>query len=234
MQYIDSHCHLSKNIPFADAFARAREANVFGIVLNSVIMDDWNKIIQITNTNKNVCGAIGIHPWHVDSVDANWDKKMLDLLRNNPYLFVGEIGLDKTRNNFAKQISVFVQALEMAIECRRIVNLHCVHAWDEVIKILNKYRPDLPRIVVHSFDGNQNAIDCGLDLYFSYSPNVANNRFKRMAASVERVPRDKILVESDSFNFIDVITATNGVLAHRNDVTSDDIFNNAKKVFFNG
>lgn len=234
MQYFDSHCHLPDNLSFTEAFMHARDSGVIGVVLNSVVMDDWNKIIQIANTNKNVCGAIGIHPWYIDSVNANWDSEMLALLRDNPHLIIGEIGLDKTRNNLEKQIPVFVRALEIAIKCGRTVNLHCVHAWDEIIKILRQYRSDLPQIVVHSFDGNENAMNCNLDLFFSYSPNVVNNRFKRVASSVARVPRDRILVESDSCNFSDVITATNGVLERRDDISANDIFNNSIKVFFNG
>ena len=231
---IDSHCHLSKTESFSDVFALSQKNGNSGCVLNSVTESDWNQIVKIASDNKNICGAIGIHPWFSDSVPNNWDFNMDALLRENLSLIVGEIGLDKTRDNFNVQEKVFITALEIAIKHKRTINLHCVHAWDEILKIFKIYKKDLPKIVAHSFDGTQNAIDCDLDLYFSYSPNVANPDYKKVRASVQKVPKNKILVESDSDVLLPTITALKGVLSLRDDISADDIYKNAMGVFYNG
>ena len=83
-------------------------------------------------------------------------------------------------------------------------------------------------------DGTQNAIDFDADIYFSYSPNIANPKYKRMAESVLRVPKNKILIESDSSDLSRVILTARGVSAIRSDVSPDDILQNAKRIFFNG
>ena len=232
IKIIDSHCHLPKTESFSDVFMRATDKGIVGCVLNSVNESEWTTITA--NTNSNVIGAIGIHPWVSDSVSSHWDSDLMALLESNPKLLVGEIGLDKTRDNFDVQKNIFIRALEIAVKYKRTINIHCVHAWDEMLNILKSYKPDLPKIVVHSFDGNQNALDFDADLYFSYSPNITNPKFKRLMESVQRVPKNKILVESDSENLLPTITAINGVLSLRNDITANDIYNNALGVFYNG
>lgn len=233
-KYLDSHCHLPQNEPFGAVFARANNAGVMGCVLNSITEHDWEQIAQIAHDNKNVIGCIGIHPWHIDDVSADWVSRMDTMLSNNPNLLVGEVGLDKTRDNFATQESIFIPALELAIKHKRAINIHCVHAWDEMLRILKSYRGVLPKIIVHSFDGAQNALDFDGDLYFSYSPNVANMNYRRVRESVSRAPKNKILVESDDADMAETITAANAVLALRPDILADDIFNNAMGCFFNG
>ena len=234
LEYIDSHCHIDNEKSFSDAFVRAQQSGVVGCVLNSCSESDWHTIVQLARSYENVCGAIGVHPWYLDSVTKNMESDLDALLSDNPNLIVGEIGLDKMRDNFSFQEKNFVRQLEIAIKYKRVVNLHCVRAWDVVLKILKSYRDELPKIVVHSFDGTQNAIDFDADLYFSYSPDVANTNYKRVRESVRKVPKDKILVESDSKNYADVITAARGVLDLRDDITSIDVFDNSMGVFFNG
>lgn len=231
-RYIDSHCHLSDS--FDTMFARAGGAGITGCVLNSVDMSDWNKITQIAKHNKNVIGCIGIHPWRAGNISANcWDT-MRAILRDNPKLIVGEIGLDKTRDDFELQKHIFAQQIDIATEYNRTINIHCVHAWDTVSHILKSYGKQLPKVVLHSFDGTENAIDFDADLYFSYSPNVANNKYKKVISSLARVPKNKILVESDSDDLTKTKIAANGVIARCQNITTDDIFNNSTKAFFNG
>lgn len=233
-KYIDSHCHLPNSESFDTVFARANAMGVVGCVLNSVTENDWKQITQIANSNKNVIGAVGIHPWHVETASEHWIDNMSDILQDNPNITVGEVGLDKTHENFAAQEKIFIQSLEIAIKYRRVLNLHCVHAWDIMLQILKKYEQELPAIVAHAFDGTQNALDFGDKLYFSYSPNVGNPGYKKVISSVLNVPKNKILVESDSSELLPITDAVNGVLSLRDDITSDDIFNNAMGVFFNG
>ena len=52
--------------------------------------------------------------------------------------------------------------------------------------------------------------------------------------SVLHVPKNKILVESDSENLLDAVSVANGIMALRDDVSIDDIYTNAIGVFYNG
>ena len=121
---IDSHCHLSSAEPFLDVFARANAAGITGCVLNAVAEADWQIITDIATTNTNIAGAIGIHPWYGATASPNWANNMCAILRDNPKLMVGEVGLDKTHENFAGQEKIFIESLEIAIEYKRVLNLH--------------------------------------------------------------------------------------------------------------
>ncbi|MBP5795094.1 MAG: TatD family hydrolase [Alphaproteobacteria bacterium] len=234
MQFIDAHCHLSPDTDFLSAFARANSKGVVGCVVNSVHQYDWGKIAELAVSNTNIRGAIGIHPWIADAAPQNLKSEMSAMLDANPNLIVGEIGMDKTRDNFARQETIFILMLEIAIKYKRIVNLHCVHAWGRVLEIFNTYRNELPPIIAHGFDGTSNAIDFDANLYFSYSPNIANPKYKKVHKSVLRVPKSKILIESDSDDLTNVITAADGLCATRHDISAMDVFHNAQEVFFNG
>ncbi len=233
-KYIDSHCHLPKSGDFQDAFARANAAGIMACVLNATKETDWQQIINIANENKNVVGCIGIHPWDSDTASPNWATDMSTLLELNPHIMVGEVGLDKTRDNFAAQERVFIRSLELAIKYNRVLNLHCVHAWDSVLHILKSYKKSLPKIVVHGFDGTQNAIDFDENLYFSYSPNIAKPNYNKIKLSLCKMPKNKILLESDSADLMPLLTAADAVLVARSDITATDIYNNTMGVFFNG
>lgn len=234
MRFIDAHCHLSSHTDFLSVFMRANSDGITGCVLNSTQESDWPQIATLATSGNNICGALGIHPWFSGDVTSNWESDLIALLRGNPNLMIGEIGLDKTRDNFDAQEKIFIRQLELAIQYKRIINLHCVHAWDKMLKILQSYKPDLPKIVAHSFDGTENAINFDTDLYFSYSPNIAVPRYKKARASVFNIPKNKILVESDCDNLSKTILALNGILSLRDDISADDIYNNAMGVFFNG
>ena len=232
LKYTDSHCHLSQTENFSEIFARAQHAGITNCVLNAVTESEWGQVAQISRDNKNVCGCIGIHPFYVETAGPAWDTDLISILNDNPNLMIGEVGLDKTRDNFATQERIFIRALEIAIAHHRTINIHCVHAWDIMLNILKSYGDTLPTIVAHAFDGTENVLNFNADIYFSYSPNVANPNYKRVAASVARVPKNKILVESDSTTLLPTTTAANGVLALRDDISPNDIYNNAMGVFF--
>lgn len=234
MRFFDAHCHLPCDRNFSGVFANANTAGVVGCAVNSVVMDDWVHIVDFVTHSKNTRGAIGIHPWYVDTVRPTWHAEMCAILDENPDLMVGEIGLDKSRDDFESQEKLFISMVEIAIKYNRTINLHCVHAWDRVLEIFKTYRGKLPTVIAHGFDGNQNAIGFDADMYFSYSPRITNSKHKRARESLLSVPKNKILAESDGDNLLKTVNAASSICTIRADISVDDIFQNSAMVFFNG
>ena len=114
MRFFDAHCHLPCDRNFSGVFANANTAGVVGCAVNSVVMDDWVHIVDFITHNKNTRGAIGIHPWYVDTVRPTWYAEMCAILDENPDLMVGEIGLDKSRDDFDCQEKLFISLVEIA------------------------------------------------------------------------------------------------------------------------
>lgn len=182
MKYTDAHCHI---------FAAPTDAKIAGQICNATTAADWEKLIQIANDRTHVC--IGIHPWHIDGAPVGWDTRMREILTLNPQVMVGEIGIDKFHPNIEMQIELFTRQIEIAIEFGRPAHLHCVGAWDKVLRILKAHRPRIP-IIAHAFGGNAEimAALAEYNVYFSYK--MQNGRISDTA---QDAPADKILVESD-------------------------------------
>ena len=144
-------------------------------------------------------GAFGIHPWFAGTANIDFQSRLKFLLKNNSAYMVGEIGLDKNKPNMEQQIIIFQKQLDIAIELKRIVFIHCVGAWDKILYVLKQYKKSsIPTMIFHAFNGNDDIIKYLLknyekNLYFSFGKNLLCGR----NSHITQIPKDKILVESD-------------------------------------
>lgn len=180
MIYIDAHCHLLDE----GEFDLAKTAGVNQIICNATNPKDWQKVLAL----KSTIHAIGIHPWHVSDLPKDVMIDLEKLLKQNPDAHIGEIGLDKCKNDFYKQEEIFMLQLELAQKLNRPVHVHCVRAWGEMLPILKGHK-DL-KYLFHGFSGDKNVIRflSDYDAYFSV------NR----SSKIPLIPIDRLLIESDA------------------------------------
>ena len=120
--YFDAHLHLINE----QELISAQQKNVLGFILNATNEDEWKQIISLSKKHSFIYGAIGIHPWFIDSISHNWEEKMELYLKNNPSLMIGEIGLDGLKNDIKKQEEIFLKSLHLSKKYQRIVHIHSV------------------------------------------------------------------------------------------------------------
>lgn len=178
--YTDAHCHLLDE----SEFDLAHTAGVERVICNATGPKDWNKILAL----KNVIRAVGIHPWYVSDLPENIMADLENLLIQNPDTHIGEIGLDKCKNDFYKQEEIFMLQLELAQKLKRPVHVHCVRAWGEMLPILKGHQ-DL-KYLFHGFSGDKNVIRFLSDFHAYFSVNHA--------AKIPLIPADRLLIESDA------------------------------------
>lgn len=238
-KYIDAHCHLTNNTALSGILAHATKINVIGAINNASKFSDWNNVIEISEKNHDIVGAIGIHPWYISDVPDNWSDVMQDLLLQNPQIQIGEIGLDKKHPNTDTQIHFFVQQLQIAHNLQRGIFVHCVGMWDKLFEFLKTYENKLPKyIILHSYNGpiqNMNKISEKYNLYFSFSPR--NLKSKKFAQYLTKLPVTRILAESDADKPDLVVNVVDGMakilnLEHEN--LADIIYNNTIRILNNG
>lgn len=197
-KYIDAHCHL---------FDEKLPDNI-GAIVNATRPSDWGEVIKQANQNINVWGAIGVHPWFVSDLTDGWDAPLRELLEQNPGVMIGEIGLDKHKPDMEMQIDVFVRQMDLAVELGRGVHVHCVGAWDKMFAVLKKYRYKQPPFMLfHRFSGNAGDVArlvADYNAYFSFSG---------AGRVIADVPRDRILVETDSNNPLNIMTVSEQIAA---------------------
>ncbi|VVD04827.1 unnamed protein product [Leptidea sinapis] len=80
--------------------------------------------------------------------------------------------------------------LQLCNEHKLPLFLHCRAAADDLVVILNRNRDSLHGGVVHSFDGNQDALNKILDLGFSL-------RTEENLEVASKIPTERLLIETD-------------------------------------
>ncbi len=227
MKYVDAHCHLKdlKVLPSDIAIA----------ITNSAKISDWINLSSIAH-QAGVYGAIGIHPWYVSDLPLNWLSQMRNILLTDSNFMIGEIGLDKYKPDMPQQIDCFVSQLKMAHQLGRIVHIHCVGGWDNILTALSKYTP--PAIVFHGFDASNEVIKQLLRYrsYFSFGQAICNPLRQRAINALRSVPVNRILSETDSDAPSDVIN----VVQHMAEILgtsladiTETIYNNAMELLKN-
>ena len=191
MKIIDVHSHI-------DYITHNIQPDVVGTLCCAINESQWPILIDMSTSDNKIYPCFGVHPWFVNDIENDFDVRLKKLLETNRRYLVGEIGIDKFRPHMEKQIEVFVKQLNVAVELKRNVVLHCVGAWDKVLQILKRYKKsELPIIVVHGFNDSiqimQNLID-NYNVMFSLGKNALYGRNCRIA----QIPLNKIVVETDS------------------------------------
>ncbi len=224
-KYIDAHCHYIAPVP---------DGAVCGFIYNSARPCDWSVAVDAMRVNGGA-GAIGVHPWYVDELSCDWVDQMAQLLRANPKLMVGEIGLDASRGDIDAQMPVFIRQLDLAREFGRVAHIHCVRAWDKILHIFATHKMP-PAVVLHGFRGTPEIVSAIMrhaNAYFSFGANPG--------ATARAIEPDRILVESDAAS----ISVARGILPRtvaqiadlvgcNAQTMAETIYNNTQRMIKNG
>ncbi len=205
MRLFDSHCHL-QDPRFRGCLDGVRNrmsvAGVERLLCCGTRPGDWASVTEIAARMEGSVPAYGIHPWYADEAVDSWEEDLIALLVAFPEACVGEIGLDAVvrPQRVAAQRELFVRQLELAREHNRPVSIHCRRAWGGLLEALRGVGRMQRGVVVHSFSGSVEMVPelAELGVFFSFSGSVCNPEYVRAGDRVRAVPRDRLLVETDS------------------------------------
>lgn len=201
----DTHAHYDDG-----AFDESRDAllndlpskNVCGVVNASVDIESSIKSIELSNKYPYIYSAVGVHPQNINEyyLKNEYLKELENLIINNPKVVaIGEIGLDYHFNseNKIKQIKVFEQQIELAIEHNLPILVHDREAHNDSLNILKKYKP---QGIVHCFSGSlemaQEVIKLGM--YIGIGGVVTFKNAKTIVEVVKEIPLESIVLETDA------------------------------------
>lgn len=173
--------------------------------------------------------SIGIHPWKVSEAGPEDWKRLEDAVGHPSVLAIGEAGLDKLASaDILLQREGLIRQILLSESVGKPLVIHCVKAFNELIELKKRYRPQMPW-VVHGFRNNLNIARRLMQegIYFSlgerYQPDVLQN-----------VPLERLLAETDE-SPLD-IRAVIGQMAKAKAVAvsflCDRISENTRKIFF--
>ena len=145
--------------------------------------------------------SAGIHPWHIASTDPTSLTSQLSRIAESPQLLaIGECGLDKlTDPPIDIQITIFKQQIEIAENSKKPMIIHCVKAFNELIK-LRKETAARQEWIIHGFRGKPQLATELIQHGFRIS---IGHKFNPETARI--IPLHRLFLETDDSN-IDIET----------------------------
>lgn len=213
MFWIDSGVNLlDARFTPKDVLLRASQAGLSHIITISSTLEESDQSIALCNEyhslkhNDNsirlACTA-GVHPHYADQTNAQSWVKLKSIIADNNVVAIGECGLDFNRNFSTKsnQLYAFEHQLNIAVENNMGVYLHERDAFDEQMKLLEKYSKSLKFMVSHCFTSNQEQLKSYLSLgcYIGITGWLCDpKRGKALQEAVQHLPLSRLLLETDA------------------------------------
>ncbi len=167
--------------------------------LCAVTRQGWERVA----TTPGMTPCFGIHPWHAEGVDAAELAFELDeWLSRHPQAGVGETGLDASPRHAASldaQRLLLHIHLGAAYRHERLVHLHGVQAWAELLELLRARERSgtLPRVLLHAWNGSHEQAREFLRLGAIFSVGLRELSSPRAQERYARIPHERIFAESD-------------------------------------
>lgn len=202
---IDSHCHLDHEPLLSDlknVIERSKAVGIEKLLTISTSLESFSRIKEIINKDEIIYGTMGIHP-HESSKDIIKSSLIIDNIKNHPKIIgIGETGLDFFYKNSDKthQINSFKEHIEASIETNVPLIIHSRDAEKETFEILNDYKNEELKILMHCFTGSKEFAEKLLNLnsYFSASGIITFKNATNLQETFKFLPLEKILIETDS------------------------------------
>lgn len=206
MQLIDTHVHLNFEAFQGDldgVRARWREAGVVHLVHSCVEPAEFQHIQSLADRFDDISFAVGLHPLEAGQWTPAMAEQILQLARSDRRVVaIGETGLDFYKAGNASQQQEALEAqLTLARDLDKPAILHCRQAAPALRDCLEKFcrPPGALRGVMHCWGGTPEETQWFLDLgfYISFSGTVTFKNARQVRESAQRVPPERLLVETD-------------------------------------
>lgn len=203
--FFDSHAHLADPAFDEDRGAtidRARAAGAVGVVCIGESIDAARRAAVLASTNRGfVWSTAGIHPHDAVGFDESRDREAIETLVGTGAIAIGECGLDYHYDHSppVAQRRAFAAQLALARELDRPVVVHTREADDDTRAMVVEAGAVGVRGVLHCYTGPAALAEAALAVgwYVSFSGIATFKKWDRDDV-IRLVPRDRLLVESDS------------------------------------
>ena len=202
---IDSHCHLDHEPLFENIdniIINAKNVGVTKLLTICTTLKSFDRIKHLINIDPIIYGTFGIHP-HESKNDIVDKKTIIENIKNeNKIIGVGETGLDFFYNHSDKkeQVNSFITHIEAALNLDLPIIIHSRNAEDETYEILNSYKNNDLKILMHCFTGSKEFSKklLLLNSYFSASGIITFKNSLDLQDTFKSLPLEKVLIETDS------------------------------------
>ena len=202
---IDSHCHLDHDPLFNnihEILNRSKNVGLKKLLTICTSDESFENIKKILDLDQIIYGTYGIHPHETENNKVTKNIIIENIKKHQKIIGIGETGLDFYYNHSRKdeQIKSFREHIEASIEADLPIIVHSRSAEHQTFQILNEYKNQKPKILMHCFTGSYEFFKKmeKLNSYFSASGIITFNNSTDLQKTFSKIPNNKLLVETDS------------------------------------
>jgi TatD DNase family protein len=215
---IDSHCHLDHFLykkDLKEIITRAKKEGIKFIITNGIDYETNIHSIKIAEEYPEIVRpALGFYPpdaldreYHEEnkkgaenSISKKTLRDNLELIKQNKdsLIAIGEIGLDMYNGkNLEQQKTDLRKLIKLAIKLKKPIILHTRKAEKETLDILNEFKINPDKVILHCFSGKSSIADEAIKkgYIFSIPTNITRSESFQHLAKV--CPINQILTETD-------------------------------------
>jgi len=216
---VDTHCHL--NMMVKDSFASplqpdeivhagkiADEAyadGVMAIVNAGTCLVESQNSVALARAIPRVWALVGIHP---HDCSEGWQKefdgikKLVADCEGNKIVGIGECGVDRhyPGHSLSHQTDGFRAHIELALEHNLPLVVHSRDAYEETLHVLDEYKNDLKRGILHCFSYDQAFADhvTRMGFVIGLGGNITYPRNDALRDIIAALPINKMVLETDA------------------------------------
>ena len=205
MNIIDTHTHLylkQFNEDIDLVINRSKEIGVNKFILPAIDSSYFNEMHNLKDKYPNSIYLMsGLHPTDVKENYKDELDFVVNTLKTNNYVAIGEIGIDLywDKSFIKQQQEAFTYQIILAIKHDLPIVIHCREAFNEIFEVLDKENCDKLRGVFHCFTGTlkeaQRAIDLGFVLGIGGVVTFKNGGIDKF---LNKIDLKNIVLETDS------------------------------------
>jgi TatD DNase family protein len=202
---IDTHTHLylkQFNEDIDMVINRSKEIGVNKFIFPAIDSSHFNDMHNLKDKYPNsIYLMTGLHPTDVKENYKDELNFVVNTLKTNNYVAIGEIGIDLywEKSFLKQQQEAFQFQIRLAIEHDLPIVIHCREAFNEIFEILDKENCNELRGVFHCFTGTfeeaQRAIDLGFVLGIGGVVTFKNGGIDKF---LHKIDLKNIVLETDS------------------------------------
>ncbi len=202
---IDSHCHLDHDPLFNninEVLNRSKSVGLKKLLTICTSDESFENIKKILDLDEIIYGTYGIHPHETENNKITKNVIIENIKKHPKIIGIGETGLDFYYNHSHKdeQIKSFKEHIEASIEVDLPIIVHSRSAEHQTFEILNEYKNQKPKVLMHCFTGSYEFFKKmeKLNSYFSASGIITFSNSEELQKTFSKIPNNKLLVETDS------------------------------------
>lgn len=204
MPFVDSHCHINFPDLVSDmpgVLQRMQDNEVDAALCVSVNLADYPQVLSLAEQHPNIYASVGVHPDYED-VEEPSVARLVELAQHPKVIAIGETGLDyfRLKGDLEWQRTRFCNHIRASRESGKPLIIHTREAAADTLRLMQEENAAEAGGVMHCFTEDWEVAKVALDMgfYISFSGIVTFKNAKQIKEVAQRVPLDRLLIETDA------------------------------------